>query len=63
MATPTRLRSSETASRETKAAGSGPVLGEFGCLLGGVQVRTDRTFDVRSPYRRHGSRSRPPRGT
>ena len=50
MATPTRLRSSATTSRETKAAGSGPVLGEFGCLLGGVQVRTDRTFDVRSPY-------------
>ena len=50
MATPTRLRSSETTSRETKAAGSGPALGEFGCLLGGVQVRTGRTFDVRSPY-------------
>ena len=50
MTTPTRLRSAETTARHPTATDARPALGEFGCLLGGVQVRTGRTFDVRSPY-------------
>jgi glyceraldehyde-3-phosphate dehydrogenase (NADP+) len=50
MTTPTRLRSSDTEGHEVQTTQRKPVLGEFGCLLDGVQVRTGQTFEVRSPY-------------
>jgi acyl-CoA reductase-like NAD-dependent aldehyde dehydrogenase len=55
MPTPTRLRSSDTTiaddnSPGRQAAGGGPTLGEFDCLVAGVRVRTGYTFGVRSPY-------------
>ena len=49
MTTPARLRSSD-APQQPAHAPDAPRLGEFGCIVGGRQLRTGATFDVRSPY-------------
>jgi acyl-CoA reductase-like NAD-dependent aldehyde dehydrogenase len=50
MTTPARLRSSEASREELQQRATSPRLGELGCILGGRQIRTGTTFEVRSPY-------------
>jgi glyceraldehyde-3-phosphate dehydrogenase (NADP+) len=47
--TPTRLRGADTHGKQPKAGGP-PRLGEFGILLGGEEIKTGSTFEVRSPF-------------